>query len=346
MSDSRGHVALLVDFANLLQGLRDAGGDAATPPVENGADAHAAAETPAAGALARALAQYAGQLGRVTLARAYADWARLGSAAREVSAARLSPVLVPATEDGEDRSHIQLAVDAMHALFAGDEPEAFVLVTSDPTLLPLVQAIRADGSEVILVSAGSSVSEEMRAEADRFVPVESILAGAEAAPVAAREVRPARPAVEARGRGAPSGRRGEEDEAGARAYRTRAPHPTPMSGEIDFPRYDWRPFVGLIDELEQRLPFVGVRYLVNKVLGPHNCGIDDPRLKRDLINRAVDDGLIEMYPVGNVGDRADPVTACRLDRAHPIVVEVLGPGSRPGPSAEAVPAPPSDIASV
>jgi hypothetical protein len=74
---------------------------------------------------------------------------------------------------------------------------------------------------------------------------------------------------------------------------------------------------------------VGVRYLVNKVLGPHNCGVEDPRLKRSLINRAVDLGMLEMYPVGNLGDRADPVTACRLERSCQAVVDVLGRTSTP-----------------
>ena len=70
-----------------------------------------------------------------------------------------------------------------------------------------------------------------------------------------------------------------------------------------------------------------MRYLVNKVLGPHNCGIDDPRLKRDLINQAVDEGIIELYTVGNVDDRLDPVTACRLDRANELVISELGEGN-------------------
>jgi hypothetical protein len=38
----------------------------------------------------------------------------------------------------------------------------------------------------------------------------------------------------------------------------------------------------------------------------------------------VDEGLIEMYPVGNLEDRSDPVTACRLDRKNPVVVSILG----------------------
>ena len=119
---------------------------------------------------------------------------------------------------------------------------------------------------------------------------------------------------------------------------------------LDFDRYDWASFVRLVDELEHRLPFVGVRYLVNKVMGPRNAGIEDPRQKRELINRAVDDGVLEMYEVGNVEGRGDPVTACRLDRASPVVVRFLGPSSRapnvpagrPGLASDATEASPGD----
>jgi hypothetical protein len=317
MSSIHAHVALLVDVADLRAGLT--GGDAAD-------DASWGSTTP--GEAARALVRYAGQVGRVTLSRAYADWSQLGTAAREMTAARLSPVLVPATAGGDDRSHIQLAVDALQALFAGDEPDAFLLVTSDPTMLPLVQALRADGSEVIVVSPASAADEELKGEADRFVTLEEVLAGATAEPAEARDRGP-EPA-EARGGGY-----GREAAATRGARSARAPHPTPILGpEVEFATYDWTPFVRLIDELEQRLPFVGVRYLVNKVLAAHNCGTDDPRLKRELMNRAVDDGLLEMFPVGNVGDRADPVTACRLDRAHATVLAVLGSTNTPPPISE------------
>lgn len=358
MSESRAHVALLVDVSNLRAGLI-----ASTPTTASVAAASVAqpgeaaacvpglaAAAPAEGTrwggqaladVARALMRYASQVGRVTLARAYADWSRLGGAARDVTAARLSPVLVPASVRGEDRSHIQLAVDALQALFAGDEPEAFLLVTGDATLLPLVQALRADGSEVIVITSAAAADDELRAEADRFVPLEDVLAGVPAVPVEARDRSPDRspdPGESARSLALPggpsaSGARSAWVEPGARAPRAgRTPHPTPILGpDLDTAAYDWAPFVRLIDELEQRLPFVGVRYLVNKVLGGHNCGTEDPRLKRELINRAVDDGLIEMFPVGNVGERADPVTACRLDRSHTAVLDVLGPTTRPVP---------------
>ncbi len=310
MPDPRAHVALLVDFANLRQQINQ--------PEDEG-DA-----TPTGRDIARSLVQFGDAFGRVGLARAYADWSRDPDVARQLNGTRLAPVLVPATQDGEDRSHIQLTVDAMEALFNGDEPDAFIVVSSDPSLVPLVQAIRSDGSEVIVVAADTALAEEMSAEADQFFSVEDVLDGKRGASVTPRAFRTERNGGTSRPQSAGRAARGrrEERDRGARDFSQS------LLREPDFEDYDWTRFVRLIDELEQRLPFVGVRYLVNKVLGPHNCGIEDPRIKRDLINQAVDEGLIEMYAVGNVNDRTDPVTACRLDRENEIVVEVLGPGTR------------------
>jgi hypothetical protein len=258
----------------------------------------------------------------VSISRAYADWSREPDLARSLSATRLVPVLVPATQDGEDRSHIRLVVDAMEALYNGDEPDAFVIVSGDPSLVPMVRALRADGSEVVVVAYEAGMAEEMKSEADRFTSFEAVLAGAKGEAVEPRfthEERAERPERAA------SARTNGERRAEERPSRREWPRWSgPLLTEPDFADYDWSRFVRLIDELEERLPFVGVRYLVNKVLAPHNCGIDDPRLKRDLINEAVDQGLIEMYTVGNVQDRTDPVTACRLDRHNETVSLILG----------------------
>jgi hypothetical protein len=320
MTDQRAHVALLVDFANLRQQL--APFDGAESTADDLAD-----DGPGGREIARALVRFAGGVGRVGLARAYADWSRDPEASRELNGTRLAPVLVPATQDGEDRSHIQLTVDAMEVLYNGDEPDAFILVSGDPSLVPLVQAIRSDGSEVIVVAADAGQAEEMSAEADQFLSFEEVLAGKEAESVAPRAFRAERGSYGKSGgyHGGGRARRGNENgrDRGSRDFDRGT-----LLTEPTFDDYDWSRFVRLIDELEQRLPFVGVRYLVNKVLGPHNCGIEDPRIKRDLINQAVDEGLIEMYTVGNVNDRTDPVTACRLDRRSGIVVDVLGPDSQ------------------
>ncbi len=316
MSDPRAHVALLVDYANLRQGLMR---EASAPDAPDAPEGDAR-ELPPAKTVAQALLHYADGLGRVSLARAYADWSREPEVARELNGTRLAPVLVPATSDGEDRSHIRLVVDAMEALYNGDEPDAFVLVSSDPSLVPLVRALRADGSQVIVVAYEAGLEPEMTHEADAFVPFERVLEGERPEPVRPR----VRPSEMEEYMESASSRPNERKRGGeGRGRREHARWEGPLLTEPDFRGYDWTRFVRLIDELEERLPFVGVRYLVNKVLAPHNCGIDDPRIKRDLINEAVDQGLIEMYTVGNVHDRTDPVTACRLDRHNQTVGAIL-----------------------
>ncbi len=320
--EARAQVALLVDWDNLRRGL-----------------AEGTAEPTAPAAVAEALLRYASGVGRVMLARAYGAWPGGTGEARDLQAAKILPVLVPPTADGKERTAIRLAADALEALYAGGEPDAFVLATGDATLLPLVQALRGDGSDVLLVAPARVAASDVPSEVDVFATMEDVLGGAVGRPTAPRPIRaedaaddeaedhggwvaarpPPRAAAPSR---PPPSYRPQPSAAPARGYPPRAPAPPPT---MSFEGYDWAPFVKLIDELEHRLPFVGVRYLVNKVLGPRNCGIDDPRLKRDLINRAVDDGLIEMYPVGNVEDRTDPVTACRLDRKNAVVASILGP---------------------
>lgn len=322
MQEPTAHIALLVDFANLSLGMAEAG--------RSGGEADDAPKPPATRDVAKALVSYAGSLGRVGVSRAYADWARMPTQARQLGGTRLSPVLVPASEEGEDRSHIKLTVDAMETLFNGDEPDAYVLVSGDATLLPLVEAIRSDGSEVHVVATEGAVSPELREACDTFVTVDQVLSGDRADAILPRAWRTDPPA----GRAAPSEAASNGNGKRERTYQG------PMIREPEFEDYDWTAFISLIDELEQRLPFVGVRYLVNKVLAPHNSGVSDPRIKRDLINQAVDDGLIEMYQVGNVDNRTDPVTACRLDRESSLVQEVLGDPE------EAIPAEAAEAGSV
>ena len=381
MSDPKAHVAVLIDFDSLARCTSPAG------------------EPWSPGDLASAILRYAAGVGRVTLARGYADWSRRGDEAKAIQVARVVPVLCPTGPQGEDRAPFRLTVDAIELIYAGGEPDAFVIATADGRLLPLVHALRADGADVVLVLPSAAVADDLKAEADFAATLGDVLAGAvgpastsrrhtdgddeaeadeepaaAAPPPAPRHAETSDRAARAPDRGArprmgDDGARGGFGarrggfEAGPRGYDASArrghdgPPPrgsfeevqrggygrTPRGGPddgpprgfapepMDFTDYNWGSFVTLIDELEHRLPFVGVRYLVNKVLGPRNCGIEDPRLKRDLINRAVDDGLIEMFEVGNLEGRGDPVTACRLDRTNARVVSVLG-GTTPTPT--------------
>ena len=369
MSDARALVGLFVDFAGFRQGLRLTADDSS--------------EAPTIRDMSRTLRSFASGAGRIGIAQAYADWSLDPEASKELVGTGIAPVLVPATTDGEDRSHIRLTIDAMRSLFEGDEPDAFVLVSGEPTLVPLMQILRAEGCEVIVVAPDVSSSDarseeetepgvdaehgpfvELASESDQFFSMREVFEGKELDPVVLRPARAAtrvqaaqsagvtpppsldrgvrfaspgsratggRVGYSARDRGSANRYAGGngygDDHRGRDRYSRRAGYASEAffdgTPDPEFTNYLWGPFVRLIDELEERLPFVGVRYLVNKVLGPHNCGIDDPRQKRNLINQAVDEGIIEMYSVGNVDDRLDPVTACRLDRRNTTVEDAL-----------------------
>ncbi len=112
---------------------------------------------------------------------------------------------------------------------------------------------------------------------------------------------------------------------------------------VDWETYDWTGFVRLIRDLDRKLNFVGLRYVATKVLNPHNCGLSDRHQKQDLLNRAIDMGIIEPYQVDNIEEGGEPVSACRLNPDHPIVKEILArdeektgeeAAAGPGPEAE------------
>jgi len=197
-------------------------------------------------------------------------------------------------EDGEGSApeSIAIALDGIDGLVNGPQTDSVVLVTDDAQLSELVRRLRKAGRYVTLV--GPQAAEAQPQAADRFVAVEQLVAGdveAEPLPDAAprREIRAVRP-------GGPS---------------------------LDMAAYDWTRLVLLMRDLEAKMPFVGMRWLKNKVIGPHNVGAVTVGDKQVILNRAVDDGLIETYRVGNRDESGDPVTACRLIRAHPAVEAVL-----------------------
>ncbi len=156
MEDPKAHVALLIDFDGL---------------------ARAGVTTPAA-ELATALRRYAGGVGRLALARGYADWSLRAEDARAIDAVQVAPVLCPVGPAGEDRGHVRLVVDALEALYAGGEPDAYVVATADTRLLPLIRALRGDGCDLLVIHPSAIPCDEMTAEADVTATIEDVLGGA------------------------------------------------------------------------------------------------------------------------------------------------------------------------
>jgi uncharacterized LabA/DUF88 family protein len=92
---------------------------------------------------------------------------------------------------------------------------------------------------------------------------------------------------------------------------------------VRWDEYDWSGFIVLIRDLDRKLNFVGLRYVATKVLNPHNCGLSDRGQKQELLNRAIDQLIIEPYQVENIEEGGEPVSACRLNVEHQLVREVL-----------------------
>lgn len=116
------------------------------------------------------------------------------------------------------------------------------------------------------------------------------------------------------------------------------------SEPVSWDAYDWTGFIRLIRDLDEKLNFVGLRYVATKVLNPHNCGLSDRAQKQELLNRAIDSKIIEPYQVENIEEGGEPVSACRLNREHPLVAEVLAADGPEAPPEEAAPPPPAPTA--
>jgi hypothetical protein len=205
------------------------------------------------------------------------------------------------SEDGEGSApeSIAIALDAMEAICRGPFIDAVIVVSDDAQLGEMARRLRRQGRYVGVVIPAGFAGEEPARSADRFVTIEALLSG------------------------------GAEDEGqvidAARTGTLRPPiRPRSTTGQtIDFGAYDWTRLVLLLRDLEAKMPFVGMRWLKNKVIGPHNVGAETIADKQLLLNRAVDEGLIETYRVGNRDETGDPVTACRLVRENEKVKAIL-----------------------
>ncbi len=243
-------------------------------------------ETLPTAVIAERVAGFAASLGRVAVSAAYADWTHLGDDAREYHHRGIETRLVMPHDTDDDRSDLFLSLDALEAVLNTPALGIFIIVSPDAGFREIAVRLRRMGREVIAVGPRPGTSAELRRSVDQFVSLESLKGGAGNRPVET----------------APEG----------------------AQDLIDFSKYDWSKFMRLIDELESRLKFVGLKYLNHKVLNRENCGFDDRARKQDLINHAVDEGILEIHRIDNIEAGGDPVSACRLGREHDLVKQYLG----------------------
>ncbi len=124
-------------------------------------------------------------LGRVVIARAYADWYRYPRVTSALYANGVEPMYVPTYYYDRDMGRtgraiknsvdMNLCIDAMKTLFTNPNIAKFVLCTGDRDFIPLVNSIRQQGKEVIIIGIGGAASSHLAQSADEFVFYESLM---------------------------------------------------------------------------------------------------------------------------------------------------------------------------
>ncbi|NOK59104.1 MAG: NYN domain-containing protein [Chloroflexi bacterium AL-N1] len=161
---NRPDVAVFIDFENVYVSVRDK------------FDANPNFET---------IMDRCEELGRVVIARAYADWYRYPRITSALYANGVEPMYVPTyyydREMGRTGRAIKnsvdmnLCVDAMKTLFTNTNIAKFVLATGDRDFIPLVNTIRQQGKEVIIIGIGGAASAHLAQSADEFIFYEALL---------------------------------------------------------------------------------------------------------------------------------------------------------------------------
>lgn len=120
--------------------------------------------------------------GEPSLRRVYGDWSSPALTQWKEQARDLGLVMhqQSANTRGKNASDIGLVIDAMDILHAG-KVDGFVLVSSDSDFTRLASRIREDGLQVIGIGEAKT-PDSLRKVCNRFVLIENIIGGTEAAP--------------------------------------------------------------------------------------------------------------------------------------------------------------------
>ena len=113
--------------------------------------------------------QYAGQMGREVLRRAYADWAEAASKQRQLLSLGVELVHVN-SKRGKNAADIRIVIDALELFY--DEKNSFthvLLVSGDGDFTELVHRLRAHGKTVIGMGISGTSADYLVNACDKFV---------------------------------------------------------------------------------------------------------------------------------------------------------------------------------
>jgi len=119
------------------------------------------------------------EYGRVTIARAYADWYRYPRVTNALYANSFEPMYVPTYyyDQSEGRTgraiknsvDIHMCIDAMKTLYTHPHINTFILVTGDRDFIPLINTIRQHGKKTVVIAVGEAASSHLAQAADEFI---------------------------------------------------------------------------------------------------------------------------------------------------------------------------------
>jgi len=93
------------------------------------------------------------------------------------------------------------------------------------------------------------------------------------------------------------------------------------SPAYDLSDYDFSKFIELLEASEEKMPFVGVRFFINKVMW--RLGDVDQQACQEIFHQAEEHGIIELYKSANINTDSPEVSACKLNRENATVRAAL-----------------------
>jgi uncharacterized protein (TIGR00288 family) len=129
--------------------------------------------------------------GRVTVARAYADWYRYPRVTNALYANAIEPVYVPTYYYDRDEGRVgraiknsvdmHLCIDMMKTLYMYGSIGTYVLVTGDRDFIPLINAVRQLGKHTVVIGVAQATASHLAQAADEFIYYNQVVQPAGAA---------------------------------------------------------------------------------------------------------------------------------------------------------------------
>jgi uncharacterized LabA/DUF88 family protein len=128
----------------------------------------------------RGLIDYASELGRVSIARAYGDWTRSGIKHTAEMLADNSFEMVHVPKSKKNSADVTLSTQAVELIYQYRHIGKLVLVTGDADFRPLLQSIRKQNIESIVICDAKSASEDLLLLADEYKDFRDIIPDSDA----------------------------------------------------------------------------------------------------------------------------------------------------------------------